>query len=162
MSGVKYDDAKFGVIQRHWFGLTKKCGGDSAGGFTFGTVDATVIDHVSRWYPKGPIKLKKFGALVLATIINTSADKVTARLYKDTGVEASLNVKHTSTDVSQYTINSTVTFTSATVGPGTYIAIDTATPDTDDGTAANTCTTKGSVAFFVDYHPIYHDSKWDI
>ena len=158
---MAYDDAKYGMIQRHWFGLTKKCGGDSAGGFTFGTTDATVIDHVTRWYPKGPIKLKKFGALVLATLINTSADKITARLYKDTGVEASLNVKHTSTDVAQYTINSTTTFTSATVGPGTFIAIDSATPDTDKGTAGNTCTTKGSVAFFVDYHPIYHESKWE-
>ena len=156
-----YDDGIFGVVQRKWFGLTKKCGGDSAGGFTFGTTDATVIDHVTRYYPKGPMKLLKFGCLVLATLSNASNDKITCRLYKDTGVEASLDAKNTSTDVSQYAINSTVTFTSATVGPGTFLAIDSATPDTDDGTAANTATTTGSVAFFIDYVPIFHTSKWD-
>jgi hypothetical protein len=156
-----YDDGKYGVIQRKWFGLTKKCGGDSAGGFTFGTTDATTQDHVVRYYPKGPIKLKKFGCLVLATLSNASVDKVTCRLYCDTGVEASLNAKHESTDTSQYTINSTSTFTSATIGPGSFLAIDSATPDTDDGTAANTASTTGSVAFFIDFCPIYHDSKWE-
>lgn len=158
---MAYDHDKYGVIQRKWFGLTKKCGGDSASGFTFGTTSATVADHVTRYYPKGPIKLKKFGALVLATMVNSSVDKVTARLYCDTGVEASLDVKTTSTDEAQYTINSTVTFTSATIGPGSFLAIDSATPDTDVGTQANTATQKGTVAFFIDYHPIYHATKWD-
>jgi hypothetical protein len=159
--GARYDDAKFGVVQRKWFGLTKKCGGDAASGFTFGTNAATVIDHVTRYYPKGPIKLLKFGALCLGTLSNTlgTPDKITARLYCDSGVEASIDL---ATDMAQYSISSVTTFTSATIGPGSYLAIDTATADTDKGTDANNGTMSGTVAFFIDYHPIYHQSKWDV
>ena len=37
-----YDDSKFGMVNRKWFGLTKKHGGDCAAGYTFGTTDAKV------------------------------------------------------------------------------------------------------------------------
>lgn len=155
-----YDEGKYGVIQRHWFGLTKKCGGAAAAGFTFGTCDATAHTHVTAFYPKGPIKLLKFGAFALATFsaADGTVDKVTHRLYCDTGIEASID---SATDQAQYAIASTVTFTSATIGPGSYIMIDSATPDTDKGTEAITGTIGGTMAFFIDYHPIYHDSKWE-
>jgi len=157
---MSYDHEKYGVVQRKWFGLTKKCGGDAASGFTFGTNAATVRDHVVRYYPKGPIKLLKFGALCLATMSDTlgTPDKVTCRLYCDSGVEASIDL---ATDTAAFAISSTTTFTSATVGPGSYLAIDNATPDTDKGTDAENGTTSGTVAFFIDYHPIYHESKWN-
>jgi hypothetical protein len=63
-----YDDAKYGIIERKWFGLTKKLGGETAAGFTLGTTDATAVSHLARWYPKGPILLVKAGSFTLATL----------------------------------------------------------------------------------------------
>jgi len=90
--GGSYDDAKYGVINRKWFGLTKKHGGDAADGYTFATTDATVIEHVARWYPKGPIDIVKFGAKVLASITAGSqdyTDRIPAKL-KTRGASASV------------------------------------------------------------------------
>src|SRR3990167_6113783 len=75
-----YEDSKFGVITRKWFGLTKKLGGDVAAGYTLATTDATVISHLARWYPRGPIKILKMGSFVLATLVNASVDRVPVRL----------------------------------------------------------------------------------
>ena len=53
-------------------------------------------------------------------------------------------------------------FTVAQVKAGEYIAVKTGTPRTDNGTAANTATLSGTVAFFVDYVPTYNsDGKWN-
>ena len=158
---MAYDENKYGAIERHWFGLTKKCGGDSAGGFTFATTDATTIDQVTRFYPKGPIKLLKFGALTLATIADggTGMDQVPARLLVNGSTETSADLDITG--AAQYGIASVVSFTNAVVDAGSYIGIRTGTPETADGTAANTATTTGTVAFFIDYVRNYHESKWD-
>jgi len=155
-----YDDAKYGVIHRKWFGLTKKMGGDVAAGYTFGTTDATTIDHLSRWYPKGPIKMVKAGHMVLATIGGggTAMDVVPARIMVDGANEsADWNIPDAG---APYSIASTVTFTNATVDAGSYIGVRTGTPQSAAGTAANTATVTGTAAFFVDYHPVY-SSKWD-
>jgi len=155
-----YDDAKYGVIERRWFGLTKKCGGSAAGGYTFGTTDATTADHVTRFYPKGPIKLLKFGHLTLATIAGggTGMDEVPARVLVNGSTETSADLAMVG--AAQYDIASVVGFTAAQVDAGSYIGIRTGTPQTADGTDANTATTTGTVAFFIDFVRVY-SSKWD-
>jgi len=158
-----YSDSKFGVINRKWFGLTKKHGGDVAAGYTFGTTDATSITHLARWYPRGPVKMLKAGSRHLATMTQASSDLVPARLLTR-GASASVgctwNVKSTSTAINPYVVASTTTFTVAQVKAGEYIAVKTGTPRTDNGTAANTATLTGTVAFFVDYVPTYSGSQW--
>lgn len=162
-----YDDSKFGVIKRQWFLLSKKFGGYSttaragASRGCFGTTDATSKLHVTRWYPKGPIKMLKAGSFVQATMTQASSDIVTARITTRGGsasVGCSWSVKSTSTAVSQFTTASTTTFTVRQVKAGEYITIKTGTPVTDKGTAANTATLTGTVAFFVDYVDTYDPS----
>lgn len=155
-----YDDSKFGVITRKWFGLTKKLGGDVAAGYTLATTDATTISQLARWYPKGPIKFVKFGSFVLATLVNASVDRVPVRLLTR-GASASVGgVAYSAKTL--FSFGSTVTFTVNKCKAGEYISIRTGTPQTDKGTAANTATTTGTLAFFLDYVPTYNeDGKWD-
>jgi len=160
-----YDDSKFGVIQRKWFGLTKKHGGDVAAGYSNTQAkSATVVSHLARWYPRGPIKMVKAGSFALATISNASSDLWPAKL-KTRGASASTgctwNVKSTASDVDAYTFASTETFTVSQVKAGEYISIQTGTPTTDQATVV-AATTTGTMAFFVDYVPTYDNTgKWD-
>lgn len=170
--GGGYDDARFGVIERKWFGLSKKHGGDvpnarvASGIGCFGTTDATSKTHIARWYPRGPISLVKAGSFVLATITNASNDLIPARITvrgASASAGCSWNVKSTSTAVAPRTFASTTTFTARNVKAGEYLSIKTGTPRTDNGTAANTATTTGTVAFFIDYvRKFDQDGKWDL
>jgi hypothetical protein len=159
---MNYSDERFGVIERKWFGLTKKAGGDAASGFTFGTTDATSINQVTRFYPKGPIRMQKFGYLTLGTVSGggTGMDVVPLRLRVDGSNESStINIP---TAAAPWSIGSTTTFTNEVVDAGSYIDIITGTPQTSDGTAANTATSSGTVAFFLDYTRAYdNQTKWD-
>lgn len=155
-----YDDSKFGVITRKWFGLTKKWGGDVAAGYTFGTTDATTQAQLARWYPRGPVKMVKAGSFVLATITNASVDRIPARVLTR-GASASVAFSWNIPKGNTAAFASDVTAGVAQVKAGEYITIRTGTPQTDNGTAANTATTTGTVAFFVDYVPTY-DTKWDV
>jgi hypothetical protein len=159
---MDYADGKFGVIERKWFGLTKKMGGDCASGYTFGTTDATSQNQVARWYPKGPIVFKKFGSMVLATIGGggTGMDVIPARLRIE-GVNES-GASNIPTAGAPYSIASTVTFTKKALDAGSYVDIITGTPQTGDGTAANTATSSGTVAFFIDYARRYDATKWNV
>ena len=164
MSGSNfYSDSKFGVISRQWFGLTTKWGGmvvNTANLYTFGTTDATVRSQLAKWYPRGPVKMVKAGTFNLATITNASVDRIPVRV-KTRGASASLGCLFYNAKGNQAVIASTTTFTVKQVKAGEYITITTGTPQTDKGTAANTATTTGTVAFFVDYVPTY-DTKWDV
>lgn len=181
-----YDDAKFGVIERKWFGLTKKVGGDLPGlvtvsvgthgsgtqyngGYEFGS--ATTTTHLARWYPRGPIQLKKFGYMVLATLVGkaTVKGRREMRLYTR-GASASVGAKllpATCGTVTQYTFNSTTTFTVSQCKAGEYVSITSGTPRTykaagySSGTVTRG-TVNGTVAFFIDYVPTWNkDAKWD-
>lgn len=164
-----YDEALFGVVQRKYFGLTKKLGGDAATGFTFGTTDATTQTHMTRWYPKGPIRIIKFGAMWLATKASGSAEKILAKLI-GRGASASrmatVDLCSTSGAIAPFVFASIdrsnrTDFTIEKLNAGEYITIKTATPSTDKGTAANTATTTGTVAFFIDYVPSFDPVKWE-
>lgn len=169
MSG-SYDDARFGVIQRQWFGLSKKWGGDrpnaraASGQGCFGTTDATTKTHIAKWYPRGPIRLVKAGVMTLASVTNASVDRVPVRVMTR-GASASLGSLFyiNAVPTVQAEISSSVTFTARDVRAGEYLSIKTGTPQTDKGTAANTATTLGTVAFFVDYVRTWDPSgKWDV
>jgi hypothetical protein len=164
----KYDDAKFGVIQRRWIGGSYKLGlGGSAIALTTaignGTTDATSGTLAERIYFKGPIQVKKFGAICVATSTNASNDLVPCYL-KTRGASASaagtIYLKSTSTAVSPYTIASTQSFTVSKCKVGEYLSIRFGTPRTDKGTSANTATTTGSWALFIDYVPTFA-TEWD-
>lgn len=163
-----YDDDKYNVIERKWFKLPINAGGDAAAAFTnWATTDATKLTIVKRHYFKGPIRLMKFGALNIATATNASNDVILARLVKSGATNmASVRIKNTSTAVSAYTIASietadTTDFTVTHLDAGDYISINTATPKTDKGTAANTASTTGSYVFFIDYVRRYNTDKWN-
>ena len=157
-----YDDSKFGVIERYWTGLTSKHGGADDVGFGLGTTDATTIDHLARYYPKGPIRMLKAGHFVLATIGGggTDMDVIPARILVDGANESGdWNIPDAG---APFSIASTVTFTDAVVDAGSYIGVRTGTPQSTNATAANTATVTGTVAFFVDYRRVWVETgKWD-
>lgn len=162
-----YDDSKFGVIQRQWFGLSKKWGGSvpnarvASGIGCFGTTDATVKTHIARWYPRGPVRMLKAGTFNIATITNASVDRIPVRVLTR-GASGSLGCLFYNAKGNQAVVASTTTFTVRQVKAGEYITVKTGTPQTDKGTAANTATTLGTVAFFIDYVPTWDVSKHDV
>lgn len=159
--GNSYDDARFGIIERKWFGLTKKYGGDVAAGYTLGTTDATAIAHVARWYPKGPIRIVKAGSFTLATLNGSGVDRIDARV-KVRGASASLAASWNAFASAPNSFASDESMSAYRVKAGEYLAIRTGTPETDKGTAKNTSTTTGTLAFFVDWVRDYTAAKWDV
>jgi hypothetical protein len=158
MASNFYDDAKFGVIHRKWFGLAKKYGGDAAAGYTFGAEAATLTEAVARWYPRGSITLKKFGAMVLATVTSTatSMDRVPIFVTKNgTRVNSAIYLGVDTAPYVPYATVSTIDFTEATIPTGDYISLENGTPETADATDVVTATPAGTIAFFVDYVPTF-------
>lgn len=147
--GSFYDDAKFGVIERVWFGLTTKHGGQAGSPLTFNETEA---NKVTRWYPKGPIVIKKFGLRVLATM---GKGEEVFTLFKNGSTSVGKVVA--STTGAPYSqpanaINSSPTV--STVPEGDYLTLLAST---------NVCST-GSVAFFIDFHRAFDgaDNEWDV
>jgi hypothetical protein len=136
---MSYADHKYGVIERHWFGLTKKYGGDAASAFTVAAAaEATLM---TRFYPRGPIRLLKFGGLCVATggdgELMFVLNKESTRLGRIVG----------STDSAPNIFSSVVL--DDDIDAGTYLTITNST---------NVCST-GSYAFFIDFRRI-SSSKW--
>jgi hypothetical protein len=170
-----YDDAKYGVISRKWFGLTKKLGGDTAGGYTLGS--ATAITHLARWYPKGPINIIKCGLRVLATLAtaatNSSLERMPVRFYKSSASAASQDTVIDSFNlyVGDNAANPGIfgiasggkTLSSPEVEAGRFITIRTGSVTTAGGTEPGTNgTVFGSLAFFVDWVPRFDmGGAWD-
>ena len=175
MSTSFYDDAKYGVISRKWFGLTKKFGGDCAAGYTLGS--ATAITHLARWYPKGPINIIKCGLRVLATLstgaTNASTERVPVRFYKSSGAGASqetvldsfnINVgDHADTPAIRTIASGGKSLSSPEVEAGRFITIRTGSVTTAGGTAPGTNgTVYGTLAFFIDWQPRFDmGGAWD-
>jgi len=177
-----YEDSKYGVINRKWFGLTKKAGGDCAAGYTF-SGSGSSITHLARWYPRGPIEVIKAGFRVLATLATAAnatggavRSKHQVKYYKSTsGAMASvMATNHIQVgDASPtahprpglWSIASTGAIRSGNVvDAGQFVSIYVATPTSDDGTmaaAVGTLSDGGTLAFFIDYVPHY-SSKWDV
>ena len=135
---MKYSSERFGIIERKVIGATKKVGGDCAAGFTWNETESNLI---TRWYPKGPIKLLKIGALVLSTL---GKGEQSLGYYKNTTRSATLVC---STTAAQYSIASKTV--DIDLAAGDYINVLAST---------NVCST-GTVALFFDYRRT-HSSKW--
>ena len=159
-----YSDAKYGVRLRKWWGLTKKNGGQASSGCTFGTTDATTIDHVTRWYPQGKIRMLKAGHMVLATIGGgaTVFDYVPARVLVNGSTETAADWQ-VEDAAAPYAVASYTSFTNPVVDNGSYVGIRTGTPVSDNGTDAKSATVTGTVAFFIDYRReyVYGNGDWD-
>lgn len=180
--GNFYDDSKYGVVTRKWFGLTKKHGGDCADGYTF-TGSGSTVTHLARWYPKGPIKVTKLGFMVLATLATTGnatravlttkhqvkfyhgAAAARTTLIGTTHIQVgdASTTAHARTALYGIGSNESPTVANQTIAAGNALKIYVATPTSDDGTAAaavGTLSSLGTVAFFIDYIPSY-GSQWD-
>lgn len=161
---AKYSDAKYGVIERTWFGLHLNKGGHvaAAAGYTCGNEAATSNNHLERYYFRGPVRLLKFGVMVQKVVACTATamDKIPFRLRVNAGNETS-DVEIADA-AAAYTIASTTTFTNAVVDDGSYIDIIQGTPLSGDGTEVVTGTVTGTFAYFVDWRREYvtGDDEW--
>lgn len=168
---MSYSNDKYSVVNRTWFGLTKKHGGEAASGYTIGS--ATTADQLARWYPKGPLKVLKVGHRVLATLSTPATagaiDMAPYRIYKSsssgtakTTLIASNAIVADDTNIEAlYAVGSKETIASEEVEAGRFLTIRTASPTTGAGTTGDG-TIGGTVAFFIDWVPKYSTSgKWD-
>jgi hypothetical protein len=124
--GDFYGDAKYGIIERFEFAAhqaVKTMTGDST--------------LVKRFYPKGPIKILKFGVRHIATQGGT---EVTVNLKR---VSSTLATVVASTDSTPWSIASVAL--NKDCDAGSYLTIDTA------GTVAT-----GTVHCFMDFRRIYN------
>jgi len=137
---MAYDDGKFGVIHRHWFGLTAKAGG-SGDVITFNESEST---PVTRFYPKGPIEILKLGVQTLATL---GKGEEAFNLKGDGTTLASVIASTTSAPwaIASVAVNEVL-------DAGSYLTLIAST---------NACST-GSCAVFIDYKPQPDSTKkWD-
>jgi len=163
-----YDDSKFNAVKRRYFGLTKKWGGDAAGGFSFGTHDPGTLTHVEKWFPAGPIEIKKVGVFTASTSNNASGGGLGFR-FLTRGASASVigTMKWASATQAEGVISASKIGTALTVTQckkGEYITIMTTEPTTMSATASEVkATTSGAAAFFVDYVRRYSpdSTNWD-
>lgn len=184
---MPYDHGKYGHRQRKWFGLGPKWGGDAmltvatadpmtaitklqdgeiTGGFPLGTHDPGTLTHVAKWYPEGPIKIKKIGVFCCATINNASGGLPNFQ-FLTRGASASVigAVQLSSCTVSEGTLDASKTYANLTVAnckAGEYITIKSYEPTTKTKATEVKATTSGRVAFFIDYVPwfVVDGTQW--
>ena len=136
-----YDDSKFGITRRQWFGLNARNGGPNAGaGITFNETQSNVV---KRWYPdlRGPIQMSKAGLMVLATL--GKGEQSFRFSVNGTTAAAAFATAVASTTSAPYVMASkSITKVLAT---GSYVSILAST---------NVCST-GTVALFIDWKPRY-------
>lgn len=178
-----YDKAQYGFRMRKWFGLGPKWGGDGvpyyissfatftvenakvAGGFFLGTHDPGTITHVEKWYPQGPISVKKVGVFVCSTLANASGGCMNFK-FLTRGASASViaTLRMASCTVAEGAIGASkaqADFTVDHAKAGEYLSIQSYEPTTRSATATEVkATTSGRVAFFVDYVPKYDGDRW--
>jgi hypothetical protein len=174
-----YDEGKYGVVTRTWFGLTNKMGGQSSAALGPVSGSATSETIVTRWYPKGPIEVVKVGWLVVATAsaaANATGASDRARIpiefYKSNANGTARSTLIASDGLKIHPIANTLsplwsiaskeTIASAVVESGRFITIFAATAESNAGTAAaavGTTLVSGSFAFFVDWIPKF-DANW--
>ena len=161
-----YDAGKYGVITRTWFGLTDKWGGGFTSAYTKGS--ATCVNKLAKCYMKGPITIKKFGIMILATVSTPAtapSDGFYYRLYKNTTVVATDFVSVSDTGgfqtIAEIASKEFTGLSGIDIDAGTYLKIKTSTPYTDAGTV-EAGTIGGSYAFFIDWVPKFEQGKWDL
>jgi len=136
-----YNDGIFADVRRLWFGYKR---GASAPGLGAAAANSETeqLTYVERFYPKGPIKILKFGVIAAST--HGKGEEIVA-LYRNA---SRLGVAVASTSSNEYVINSVAV--NKICAAGSYLNIICST---------NVCST-GSVACFVDYVPLYDQNRW--
>lgn len=142
MFSNNYDDAKYGVIERHWFGLPKTWGGGAAAGLTFNESEATPI---KRFYPKGPIVVEKLGVVALATL-GKGEQAFNLKIDGSTTMKSVVCSSASAPGaIASIAVNDSLT-------AGSYLSLVAST---------NACST-GTCAVFIDFRRKYETTgKWD-
>ena len=174
-----YEDSKYAVIRRKWFGRPLTRGGDAAAGIAL-TASGTTKTVITQYLPKGPINVEKVGVQVIATL--SSADNSTGsvkrqvqpvKFYKGTTSTPRQtligNVSVTLGDGSRTALWAIASqggssLSSQEVEAGKKITVFLATPTSDNGTAAGATGTVfggGTLSYFIDYSPKFDQSKWE-
>jgi len=176
-----YDNNAFQVVERQYWGLTQKHGGNDSSAITQAG-SGTTSTPIKRFYPKGPIDVVSFGVRVLATLAtaeNATGGAVRSRipftLYKSTSngtakgtVMATFHLAvgdASSTAhprLALYGVASDFSPASSEVERGRFLTAYTATPTSDGGTAAaapGTVLRTGSYALFMDYNRKWTDGE---
>jgi hypothetical protein len=167
---------------RKWFGLGSKWGGENnypiipgsyatitleqfvnygrCGGFYLATNNPGTISHVEKWFPQGPIQIKKIGVFVCSTLLNASEGKMRFN-FLTRGASASVigTIVMSSATVAEAAFASKVALTTTKCKAGEYLTIQSCESVTNAGTERK-ATTTGRPAFFVDYLPLYDPARW--
>lgn len=125
---ARYDDSKFGETRRKYFYAEQAAK----------TLSSTNL--LKRYYPKGPIRITKFGVMHIATQGGT---ETTITLKRNASTLATVVA---STDSAPWTIASKAV-SDKDVDAGSYLAI------TSGGGVAT-----GSVVCFIEYHNLFDDN----
>jgi hypothetical protein len=165
MNSSWYPDHQYGTLRRKWFGLPKKWGGDAATGFAFGTHDPGTLTHVEKWFPEGPIEIRKCGAFMSSTSNNASGGYMNFQ-FLTRGASASViaTMQAASATVNEGVVAASKGGSSLTVNQckaGEYVTIKTFEPTTPASATEVKATTSGAAAFFIDYIPKFdNDANW--
>lgn len=176
---TRYDDARFGVISRKWFGRPLTKGGDAASGIAISGT-ATTKTVVKGYYPKGPIVVEKIGVQAVATLASAAnatgsvlRQRVPIEFYKGTSStprQTMIGSCHAiigdggRTALWGIASQEGGSLASQEVEAGKAIAIFMATANSDNGSAAagvGTVVRTGTLAYFMDYRPKYDPAKWE-
>ena len=137
-----YDDSKYGVIERVWFGLPKTWGGECAAGFTFNETQSRLM---KRWYPPGPIRLLKLGVMTIGTL-GKGEELIGLTVDGTSSVKGTIVASTTSAPGALASVSLGTNLTQAS-----YLSLLAST---------NVCST-GTVAVFVDFRRRYSGTSWD-
>lgn len=176
----EYSSDIYGRRCRKWFGLGPRWGGEGLvytvgsyatqtlemittgrGGYYLGTHDPGTLTHVEKWFPQGPIEIKKIGVFICSTLLNASEGKMGFR-FLSRGASASVvgTLVMSSATVSEAAFASKVSLTTTKCKAGEYITCQSYEPVTTGGATEIKATTTGRVAFFLDYVPLYDPDRW--
>jgi hypothetical protein len=174
-----YDEGKYGVVTRTWFGLTTKMGGSGDVPVVPTAGSASSETLVTRWYPRGPIEVLKVGWRVVATAsaaANATGASDRARVpiefYKSNAAGTARSTLIASDAIKLHPVANTVgalwsvsskeTMASSVIEAGRFVTIFMATAESNEGTAAaaiGTTFISGSYARFMDWIPKFN-AKW--
>jgi hypothetical protein len=136
-----YSDAIYRDVRRLWFGGKRGLTNPPLNGPAHPGSEAENLVYVERYYPQGPIKILKFGAMAAST--HGKGEGIIS-LYRNA---SRLATAVCSTTASEYTIDSVAV--NKVCAAGSYLNLIAST---------NVCST-GSIACFIDYIPQYDNTR---
>lgn len=143
MGTLRYDSDVFGDVRRMWFGWKRGLTTPPTYGPAHPNSESENLVYQERFYPKGPIRIIKFGAIAAST--HGKGEGIIS-LYRNA---SRLATAVCSTSAAEYTVDSVAV--NKVCAAGSYLNIVAST---------NVCST-GSISCFIDYVPAYDSTaKW--